>query len=103
MKFLTLGASALVLSIAAIAANPYSPERAHLRSLTVAELKAIYLQCDRLASTGLLDINVAAHCSMVSEELLERGFGDNFNRLLDWWRSTRNDCRPPADCANRDD
>jgi hypothetical protein len=55
----------------------------------VAELKAIYLECERLAATVVLDLETAAHCSMVSEELLKRSFGGNFDEMLKWWRSTR--------------
>jgi hypothetical protein len=89
MKTLTLSASVLILSIAAIAATTPLPERSDIRSLSVAELKAIYLECERLASNAVLDLTSAAYCSMVSEELLERSFGGNFEQMLNWWRSTR--------------
>jgi hypothetical protein len=64
----------------------------------VADLKAIYLECEQQASTALLDFDAAAECSMVSEELLERGFGGSFERLLQWWRKERKPCLPEAGC-----
>ncbi|WP_114970752.1 hypothetical protein [Rhodoferax ferrireducens] len=103
MTNVTLGASVLLLSLAAFAANTSPPDRSHLSSLTETELKTIYLHCEQLASTTLLDFNSAAHCSTVSEELLERSFGGNFKQLLQWWHSTRSGCRQNADCANERD
>jgi hypothetical protein len=89
MKVFTLSASVLLLSMSAIAVTTRAPDRSHLTSLPVAELKAIYLECERLAATVVLDLETAAHCSMVSEELLKRSFGGNFDEMLKWWRSTR--------------
>jgi hypothetical protein len=52
-------------------------------------LKADYLACDRAASTRVLSFGEAAHCSTVSEALLQRGFGRDFAALLAWWRTER--------------
>ena len=93
----------MVLTLAAFAAHTQTPERFYLSSLSVAELKAIYLECDQLASTSFLDFDTAANCSMVSEELLERSFGGNFDQMLEWWRSTRDDCSQNVDCAQHQD
>jgi len=99
MTNVTLGASVLLLSFAAFAANTYPPDRSYLRSLTEAELKTIYFHCEQLAASTLLDFDSAAQCSKVSEELLERSFGGNFERLLEWWHRIRNDCGLNIDCA----
>jgi hypothetical protein len=103
MTNLTLSASVMLLSLTAFAAHTHPPDRSQLSSLPETELKTIYLACEQLASTTLLDFDSAAHCSRVSEELLERGFGGSFKQLLQWWHGTRNDCRQNADCANEQD
>ncbi|HEX2529994.1 MAG TPA: hypothetical protein VHK70_00820 [Burkholderiaceae bacterium] len=98
MTTLAIKASAMLLLFAifgngiastATSSSQFS-DRSHLKPLTVKELKAIYLECDRAAATTLLDFTSAVECSMISEELLERGFGGNFDRMLEWWRSARN-------------
>ena len=101
MKNVTLAASLLLLPLSAITASTYAPDRSHLHSLPVAELKVMYLECERLASHAFLDVDTAAYCSMVSEELLERSFGGNFNELLAWWRSVRRDCRQPNEPSEK--
>jgi len=85
-----LKALVMLLSLSALVANAQPPDRSHLKALSVPELKAAYLECDQLASTPLLDSDTAASCSMVSEELIERGFDGSFQRLLAWWHSARN-------------
>lgn len=95
----------LAASLAAGAgAGAQPPDRSHLRALSVPELKAAYLRCDRIASTAILDVATAGECSMISEELLERSFGGDFRRMLDWWRAarqTRPGCGRDADCRQR--
>lgn len=73
----------------------------HLKAVSVEELKAMYLVCDRLASTTFLDFQTATECSMISEEVLTRGFAGNFSQLLEWWRSTRNDCTKDSSCQTQ--
>lgn len=93
MTALTLKASmklSLLAALLSAAAHAQPPDRTHLRAVSVAELKAIYLECDQAASTMVLDFGTAIDCSMVSEELLERGFGGSFERMLEWWHSVRN-------------
>jgi hypothetical protein len=53
---------------------------------TPEQLKSTYLQCERLAQATPLDFGTAAHCSMVYEELKQRVFAGDFDRLLAWWR-----------------
>lgn len=93
MTTLTLQASLMLLSFAALTsatANAEAPARTELSAVPVAELKASYLECDQLASTSLLGFGAAVECSMLSEELLERGFGGSFQQMLKWWRSAKN-------------
>jgi len=53
------------------------------------QLKAIFLDCDRQASAGLLDMGVAVYCSLAYEELKRSVFDGDFNRLMAWWRAHR--------------
>ncbi len=101
MAKLRLKASALRLSLTAlvgVAVNAQPYDGPQLKELPMAELKAIYLDCDQLASATLLDFQTAMQCSIVSEELLKRGFGGSFEQLLQWWRSTRTQCTQSAPC-----
>ncbi|SDH70100.1 hypothetical protein [Variovorax sp. OV700] len=60
-----------------------------LASISVDELKQVYLACDRAASQQILDSGTAAHCSFVGEALQKRAFGGNFDQLLAWWRAEK--------------
>lgn len=85
-----------LLAFAVLAAQA-QPDRSTLRSVPVDELKSMYLSCDRQALSHPLDLGTAANCSMVSDELLARGFDGNFNELLSWYRvaHVRNACADP--------
>ena len=87
-----------VVSTAATA----QPDRSHLAALTVDELKVMYLECDHVASQTLLGPTEGAHCSMVAEELKQRGFGGDFGRLFAWWQAQgRADAKPSAQVVER--
>ncbi len=64
-------------------------EPSHLPVQTVNQLKIAYLDCDRRASAALFDFGDAADCSMVHEQLKQRGFGGDWNRMFAWWNSER--------------
>ena len=55
--------------------------------LTVAELKTIYLDCDRNAMRGLLGAAEIAACSIAYEELKKRAFDGDFDKFLVWSRA----------------
>lgn len=59
------------------------------QSLTTAELKRLYLACDFHASASRLSTSDVMHCSILSEELKNRVFGGDLDRLLVWWRTQR--------------
>lgn len=86
------GTVAVVLALVAAGPATANPSRARLASASVEELKRVYLDCDRAATRALLDFAVAAHCSMVGEELKHRVFGGDFDRLIAWWRAQK----PPS-------
>jgi len=73
----------------AASSTPVNATSMRLQDATPAQLKAAYLQCNRLAETTLLDFGTAATCSMVYEALKERVFGGDFQRLLRWSREQR--------------
>ena len=83
---------ALVAAAAAIAHAALAqavPDRSELAGLSVEELKSSYLQCDRRTTVAFLDAGEAAGCSVLYEELKQRVFGGDFERLLDWWQGQR--------------
>jgi len=70
-----------------------------LDEMTVEHLQKAWLQCDRLASDGLVELGAAAACSMVHEQLLRRGFGGDFRQMLTWWQGQRSASVPPRPAA----
>lgn len=78
------------------AARPAPPVTQPVGSATPAQLKATYLQCNRLAETTLLDFGTAVHCSLAYEGLKQRVFGGDFQRLLAWSRQQGAASQPAA-------
>ena len=79
-------AALLAAALALLATGaPAEPDRAHLAAVNVQQLKAAYLECERRASRMLLDAGDSTACSMLHEELRQRGFGSDFRRMLAWW------------------
>jgi hypothetical protein len=61
-----------------------------------------YLECNRIASTQLLDFGTAAACSVIAQRLLTQRFGGDFERLLRWSvtaRESGDDASTPFDAA----
>lgn len=56
---------------------------------SVGELKAAYLQCSDATGQTRLPPSILMGCSIVYEELKNRAFGGDFERLLTWSRSQR--------------
>lgn len=79
----------LIVVLTAAAGATAAPDRSRPAALTDEELKSAYLQCDRLATAAFLDTGDAASCSIIHEELKQRLFGGDFQRLLDWWQAQR--------------
>ena len=77
------------LLAAATAGAGATPDRTLVAAFDADQLKSAYLDCDRAASGGLVGSVEAARCSMVHEELKERVFGGDFDRLVAWWRAQR--------------
>ena len=81
-------AAALLLTTFGIVAQT-NIARPHMADVSLDDLRATYLYCDHMASQTLLDSGTAGSCSMVSEELMQRGFAGDFGELLQWWRVAR--------------
>lgn len=52
-------------------------------------LRQEFVECDRQASSSLLDFGDAARCSSIYEQLLQSEFQGDFARLLAWWQAER--------------
>ncbi|WP_137895869.1 hypothetical protein [Ramlibacter sp. 2FC] len=65
------------------------PSRAELAGLSVEQLKRAYLECEHRAGRMLLDLGDSAACSMLHEELRQRGFSGDFRRMLAWWSAQK--------------
>ncbi len=52
----------------------------------VARLEQAFWICDYLATTQDLQATPYATCRFVTEQLRKEKFGDDLDRLLDWWR-----------------
>jgi hypothetical protein len=77
---------ALLLGCIASATAFGQSESGDKKQLTVAELKTIYLDCDRDVMRGLLGGAEAKACSVVYEELKKRAFDGDFDKFLAWSR-----------------
>jgi len=82
VQVLSLSMAALIGVAAQLAFA--DPQRAQ-----IAELKTVYLSCEKAASRTILDMAAAAFCSRYAEELLQRGFAGDFNLLLAWWHEAK--------------
>ena len=81
--------SLLLAAALALASSAAEAEPAHLAiaALPLDHLKTAYLACDRAASESALSLSDFQRCGVVGDELLKRGFGGDFDRLLAWWRA----------------
>jgi hypothetical protein len=75
-------------------------ESSFAKTLAADDLKRLYLACDLSASTTGIPMSDVMRCSIVSEELKQRVFGNDFDRLLAWWRIHRHDARERLSTAD---
>lgn len=61
-------------------------DESRVKTMTVDELKSLYLACDRAAMRGLLGSAAIAQCSVIYEELKRKAFDGDFEKLLAWSR-----------------
>ncbi|MGZ5205796.1 MAG: hypothetical protein ACXWCU_11435 [Caldimonas sp.] len=60
-----------------------------LAAVPLDRLKSAYLACDRVTSQAVVDLDRFVQCERVGDELLRRGFGGDFERLLAWWHAEK--------------
>ena len=85
MSFIRTAVIVMLVALTAPSAVGQADE-SRLKTMTVDDLKSLYLACDRAAMRGLLAAGAIAQCSAVYEELKRRAFGGDFERLLAWSR-----------------
>jgi hypothetical protein len=71
-------------------------DKTFAHKLTPADLKRVYLACDKASSTLRLSVHEAVQCSIVHEELKQRVFGGDFGQLLSWWKAERSNAEGRA-------
>jgi hypothetical protein len=64
---------------------------AQMNDVPAHELRHVYLACARESKQRLLDIGEAVVCTTVADTLLAREFHGNFEALLSWWRTHRDE------------
>ncbi len=57
--------------------------------ISIADLQALYLDCELRAQAGRLAGADASGCSVIYEELKSRAFGGDFRRLNAWFEQAR--------------
>lgn len=81
-----------VIALAGLAAAAGAQQHDDSGGVEVASvdwLKSAYLRCDTVMSTRRVDAGTAQQCSRIGEHLKQRGFGGNFERLIEWWQGER--------------
>lgn len=63
---------------------PQQQEQADTRGTP---LEAAYLDCARVAAASLREPDLVTLCSVVADALLQRGFGTELERQLQWWKT----------------
>jgi hypothetical protein len=64
-------------------------ERHAFSSISVAQIKTIYMRCAEVSSRMVLDSATMVRCSVAADELRDRGFNGNFEQLIAWWQLNR--------------
>lgn len=64
---------------------------ARIERLSELQLKAVVLRCSRESSERLMGFGEAVPCIVAWDALKARSFGGDFNALLAWWRTHRDD------------
>jgi len=81
-------AAALTLALQAVLAVAETPLPFAGGEPPLRELEFAYLECDRLTAGGYADVETYVRCKQVGDELMQRGFDGDFDRLIAWWQNT---------------
>ena len=84
----------LALMLAGVAAAG-PPQRQHLAAVDIPTLERAFIECDHRSMQTMLSAAEAAICSMVFEDLKQRGFEGDFGKFMAWWRIQRGRAAAP--------
>ena len=79
----TVSGVTIALILAALQ-SAHAGDPARVRAMSIAELKGVYLGCEQSSTESRLDTGDVMYCSLVYEELKEKGFGGEFWRIRSW-------------------
>ena len=68
-----------------------------INSMSIVELKSVYLGCEQAATTSRLNGGDAMYCSMVYEELKNKAFRGEFRRITSWLDRNCLRCSPESE------
>lgn len=87
----------LAAGTACLAAQAVPLQEDEVDKASSAQLRAAYLECDRISATSRVDQRFMETCQRVAHVLRARDFGGDFERQLAWWRGARESARSSAD------
>ncbi len=88
-RILVAATTALCVSAGIQAQSSMPTPTPRLFQVALDDLRVAYLTCDRMASQLNLDADSGTRCALVSQALLQRGFGGSVEELLKWRSSAR--------------
>lgn len=80
----------------ATAAVYAQPPAAACKPAPIEQLKAAYLACADHTARHRMDEALAQHCGAIGEQLKQRAFDGDFDRLIAWWQRERDAATPLA-------
>lgn len=66
--------------------SPHSAARMQLASVSVVDLERSFWVCDYVATARGVTEDLIVQCVAVYDELKDRKFGGDFDRLWSWWQ-----------------
>ena len=82
-----------IIATAPAALSAFTLPEHEIAGASSAQLRAAYLECDRVTAETRVDLGVMITCGMVGDVLRRRDFGGDFERQLQWWRAARGQYR----------
>lgn len=70
-------------------ANALPAQEQEIARASSDQLRAAYLECDRVSAQSRVDQDFMIRCQKVADTLRHRDFGGDFERQLRWWRTAR--------------
>ncbi|MGZ8253769.1 MAG: hypothetical protein ACXWVT_02880 [Burkholderiaceae bacterium] len=69
--------------------SPHAVARMRLASVSVVDLERSFWVCDYVAAARGVTEDLIIHCAATYDELKDRKFGGDFDRLLGWWQQNK--------------